>query len=320
VGDGRYDWRLLDANMAVARRYGLKFLIKVADRSFDGSNIMPGYFPSQYVLWTYGNGNAGYVSKRWDPYVYNRMIRLYRAIANRYAAETAFGGIATTETAVGSVPGSDYSLDAYRTALVQIATQTQSSMPRGKLFLYLNFLKGGDDVDMNKDARVDLLERIPHTVLVVGAPDITPDVAGMPGNTSSYRIHARKNLSLLPQFCHLQHVDQGLGGRNVKSNLYRQEFFDGVAAIRDREAKPWFNGTPAVFEFDDLRDPNGHRVNLHPSWVVGNLWQPNELFRFGRRNFDCDYVIWHYRDYPRWNEFGWDDVRPVILNNQYFYH
>lgn len=319
TGDGVYDWRLVDDNMEVARRYGLKFIVKISDRSFDGTNIMPRYFPSRYVLWTTGGGKTGFVSKRWDPYVYERMIRLYKRIAWRYASHAGFGGIATTETALGSFSSGDYTLNKYLTALTQIANQTQSALNGGKLFFYLNFLKGGDSSDMNRDARVRLLKNISHDKLVAGAPDITPDVRGMPGSVSSYRVHVRKNLPSAQQFCHLQHVDQGLAGINVKSNKYRKAYLDKVANVRERESQSWFSGEPSVFEFDDLRDPQGRKVDLHPSWVLGQLWKPAELFAFGERNFNCDYFFWHYREHADWDEFDWDDVEPVILNNPYFY-
>ena len=321
VGDGQYDWRALDDNMAVARRYGLKFLINIADRSFNGVNIMPDYFPSQYVLATSNSRSSGYTAKRWDPYVYNRIIRIYKAIAKRYASNPGFGGIATAETALGISSGEGgYTPTAYRYALTQIATQTQAAMSRGKLFLYLNFLKGGDNSDMNRDARVKLLRNVPHHALVVGGPDITPDVKGMPASATPYRIHVRKNMPSVSQFCHLQHRDQGIAGINTKKNYHRKAYLDKVATVRERESQKWFSGTPAVFEFDDLRDPQGNKVTLHPNWVIGDLWQPDEVFSYAKRNFDCDYILWHYRDRPKHGEFGWPDVRTVILNNKSFYN
>lgn len=318
VGDGRFDWRLMDDNVAVARRYGLKMIFKIADRSFDGTNIMPAYFPSKYVLPTTGGGKSGFTAKRWDPWVYNRTIRLYKAIARRYANDSGFGGIATTETATGNFSGGDYNVWKYRQALTQIVTQTQAAMPRGRLFFYLNFLRGGESSDMNKDMRIKLLQDVPHHSLVVGGPDVTPDVRGMVRSVTPYRIHARKKMSGLSQFCHLQHRDHGAGGINAKSNGQRLAYFDEVATIRQRERQPWFSGTPAVFEFDDLRDPSGNGVKLHPNGVLGKLWNPWELFSYGRRNFGCDYVFWHWREWSKWNEFSWPDVRPVVLNNQYF--
>ena len=319
VGDGVYDWRLLDANIAAARRYGLKFIVKVGDRSFDGANILPKYFPSQYVLWSSNHRLWGVVAKRWDPWVYNRLIRLHKAIANRYAGNPAFGGIATAETATGNFSGGDYSVSKYRNALTQVVTQTQAALKTGRLFFYLNFFRGGMNIDMNKDERVKLLSNVPHDALVVGGPDITPDVRGMPGSVTNYRIHARKTLPWVRQFCHLQHVDQGFQGINVKTNKYRQQYYDQVASVREWQSQTWFSGTPAAFEFDDLRTPNGNRVKLHPSWLVGELWRPWELLEYGVRNFDCDYVIWHYRTWGGPNEFGWDQVSWVIAHNQYFY-
>lgn len=318
VGDGKFNWTVLDQNVEVARQYGLKFIVGIHDRSFDGSNIMPTYFPSQYVLWVSNGGLSGYVAKRWEPYVYNRLIRLYKAIANRYANNPGFGGIATSETAIGTTNGG-YTIQKYRHALTQIATQTQAALTNGKFFFYLNFLNGGQNFDMNLDQRVALVRDLVPGNLVIGGPDITPDVAGMPGSASSYRIHVRKTMPKVEQFCHAQHVDHGQGGANVKSNKHRQSYFSNVERIRRNEQQYWFKGTPAVFQFDDLRDPNGNKVDLHPNWVLGDRWQLDELFEFGQRNFACDYMFWHYREHPKTGEFGWEDTRTVILNNPYFY-
>ncbi len=318
VADGKFDWSLMDTDMAVARRHGLEFIVQITDRSFNGSQVLPQYFPSEYVLKTSGNGHVGYTSKRWDPYVYTRLIRLYKAIARRYADDPAFGGIATTETATGNFSGGDYTLEKYESALIEIVNQTEAALTRGKLFFYLNFLQGGDNSDMNKDARVKLLAEVPHQKLVVGAPDITPDVRGMPRSVTAYRIYAHENMPDLPQFCHLQNVDQGQHRINVKSNQYRQEYDDEVARVRDREQQSWFHGKPAVFEFDDLRDAEGHRVKLHPQSELGKLWTPEELFAYGRRNFGCDYVFWHYREFPAPGEFTWSDIQKVIEAHQCF--
>lgn len=317
VGDGKFSWSVIDANMEVARRYGKKFIVAIADRTFDGSNPLPAYFPGKYALWTSGGGKSGIVSKRWDPWVYNRLIRLHKAIANRYSGSGNFGGIATSETALGNV-GGDYTVAKFRQALTQVINQTQPALKNGKLFLYMNFLKGGDSSDMRKDARVALLKGVPHGRLSIGGPDITPDSHGMPRSASAYRIHARKTMPGLSQFCHLQHVDQGFRGINVKSNKARLAYLAEVKKIRDREKQPWYNGPKAVFEFDDLRTSTGAPVQLHPQSALGKLWRPDELYQFARRNFNCAYVVWHYRERPPHNEFSWDDVRPVILNNQYF--
>lgn len=324
VGDNRFNWQLLDANMRVARRMGLKFIVHVATRSFDGSNPMPNYFPNQYSVWTNGGRNSGFVAKLWDPWVYNRLIRLNRAIINRYGSDNAFGGLATSETAVGNLSGGNYSLRGYREAWSQITSQTQSALRNagnGRLFWYLNFIQGGDDVDMRRDVRVNMLRNdVPHHALAIGAPDITPDQTGMPGSVNSYRIHTRRTMGDVEQFCHLQHVDQGLGGINRKSNRARHDFQAQVNRIRSRENQSWYNGPRAIFEFSQLNPSRNNPVQMHPDSAVGDLWHPRELFAFANRNFDCDYMFWHYREnvHNRYDQFWWEDIRPVILNNPNF--
>jgi hypothetical protein len=317
TGDGVYNWRLVDDNMQVAERYGLSFVVKILDRSFDDSNVMPAYFPGNFLVWSVGGGNAGFVAKRWEPYVYTRMIRLYRAIANRYRNNPRFGGIATTESALGDFDDPGYTVAKYQTALTEIATQTQDALSNARLFWYLNFIRGSNAKDLNKDVRVELVSSVPHALLAVGGPDITPDVQGMPGSVNSFRVHVRKTMPGVTQFCHAQHVDLGLGNRNTKSNKYRQSYLNQVATVRKNESQPGFNGAPAAFEFDDL-DPSAADAFLHPNWKVGETWQPNELFDFARRNFGCDYFFWNYRPPAGENssQFTWPDIRPIIVGNQ----
>lgn len=320
TADGVYNWQLLDDNMAAARHYGLAFIVKVLDRSFDGANILPSYFPADKMLWTTGGGsNAGYVAKRWDPYVYSRIIRLYTAIANRYRNDSAFGGIATTESALGSFNGNDYTVAKYETALRAIVTETQAALTNGKLFWYLNFIRGSTAADLNEDSRVDMATAVPRRVLAIGGPDITPDVKGMPGSVNSYRIHVRRLAPALEQFCHIQHIDLGRGGRNVKDNVNRQSYLDQIERVREAESAPGFSGTPAAFELDDLRTPAGAKVDLHPNWVLGNLWTPLELFEFADRNYGCDYFFWNYVDTGSANVFGWTDIRPIIVDTRTLY-
>ena len=317
-GDGRFDWQSLDDNMTVAERFGLRFIVKVQDKSFDGSNVLPAYFPGSQVLTATGGGKTGVLARRWDPYVYERAIRLYRAIGDRYGQRAGFGGIMTTETATGTFSGGGYSVAAYRNALTQIIERTQPALGNGVLFLALNFLPDDVSRDMNRDGRVSLVQNARADHLAIGGPDITPDASGMPGSNNSYRKHLRGTRPGLRQYCHLQHTDQGRGGRNKRSNANRNTFFDHVERVREREAGPYFSGTPATFVFDDLRDRAGNRVDRHPAADVGALWHPRDVFDFAMRNFDCDYGIWHYRENIHGNttEFWWPDIRPIIESRQ----
>jgi hypothetical protein len=291
----------------------------VATRSYDGTNIMPRYFPNQYTVWTQNGGASGFVAKLWDPWVHNRLIRLYKRIAWRYGSNLAFGGIGNSETALGNLSGGNYSYSKYRSALIKIATETQAALQRGRFFFYLNFLKGGVSADMRKDGRVQVVNNIPRYALVYGGPDITPDLQGMPGSMTSARIHLRKTRPGVQQFCHAQHRDLGKGGINRKANKHRWNYLDKVQRVRNQETQQWFSGQKAIFRFDNVRNAAGQ--NVHPDWQLGALWEPWEVFRFANGNFDCDYFLWNYREnvFNKSTEYWWPDVQEVIRNNQYFY-
>jgi len=199
---------------------------------------------------------------------------------------------------VGTIDsGHGYSLDAYVNALIQILTRSEVALRRHALLYYQNFLPDGNRLDMSKDARVSLLRNVPHAALLVGAPDLTPDVRGVVRSLSPYRIHVRKRLPSAGQFCHLQHVDQGHHGLNVKDNRHRQEYLAELQRL-----------AAGSYEVDD--------VGLHPEAQLGTLWPLQELLDFGRRNFGCGRVLWHYRDGSWWEGAVWQDVQQVILQNQ----
>ncbi|MEQ8205130.1 MAG: hypothetical protein RIA65_03060, partial [Woeseia sp.] len=167
--------------------------------------------------------------------------------------------------------------------------------------------------------RVEMATSEPRGALVIGGPDVTPDVKGMPSSVNSYRVRVRNQVPGLDQFCHLQHVDLGLGGKNVKSNIQRQNFLNQIIRVRAAEALPSFRGTPASLVKDDLRNPAGVRVDLHPNWVVGNHWTPLELFEFADRNYQCDYFFWNYVDNAGSERYGWPEIRPVVLDTRSVY-
>ena len=321
TSDNRFNWILLDANMRVARRLNKKFIVKITTRSFNDSNPVPSYFPSSQSVWNGG----GFTAKLWDKWTYNRLIRLHEKIIDRYGSDSAFGGIATSETSVGNVSSGNYSLSSYRNALTEMANRTQSALREagnGRFFWYLNFVRGGDSANLRQDVRVNLLKNdVEHDALAIGGPDITPDAGGMPGSVNGYRIHTRKTMSDVDQFCHLQHADQGQGGTNRKSNRSRRDYQEKVDRWRAREEQPWFDGPRAIFEFSELLLSRGSPVQLHPDSVLGQLWHPSEIFDFADRNFQCDYFFWNYREnvHNRQDEFWWEDIQPIIRNNEYFY-
>lgn len=318
--DGQFNFKLIEDNLAAARRYGLRMIVKVQDRSFDNRNIMPPYFAPKYVLRSSGMGRVGFVAKRYDPYVYTRLLRINKAIIARFGNDPGFGGLASTETALGadSMPG--YSLAAYQKALVHITNGTLAVLPdHAEYFFYLNFLPSGVNRDMNLDSRSKLLDQLNRGRMVVGGPDITPDIKGMPGSLTSARLHMRRTEPELGQFCHMQHVDHGLGGRNKKSNKVRQPYLNWVNQITSSGFR---SRSGAAVYLDDLRNRSGQRINLHPQSELGKLWSLPELFAFGQRNFKCDWMFWHYRENLRNrvnDQSYWPDSQRVILNNQYFY-
>jgi hypothetical protein len=153
----RYDFSLIEEDLAFLERNGKKLFIQVQDVSFDTSIINA---PAYLLTDEYGRGIApqfitdesenilrqdGFVARRWDPLVAERFGKLLAALGE--SLDGLIEGITLPETAVGFgdtgklyPPG--FTPEIYRDAILVQMRQAGAAFPKSTVIQYANFMPG----------------------------------------------------------------------------------------------------------------------------------------------------------------------------------
>lgn len=194
---GRYELSRIDADLRLASALGLQFVAFIEDKSFTTEeHLLPDYLADYALPFTRG----GYVAKRWDPFVVERLGALLDAVGERFDAQPAFEGVALQESAMGFAPGialaQGYSPEAYRDALIAILSRARRALPTSQIFWYMNFLEG------RQQYLADIAEAIVPLRIAMGGPDVLPDNPALARLT--YPLYARF-ADRLTLFCSIQY-------------------------------------------------------------------------------------------------------------------
>jgi hypothetical protein len=164
----RYDFSQLRRDLDTVAKRGLQLVAVIEDKSFNGEWPTPAYLHG-YTL----RGKRGYTAKRWDPLVVERMGRLVAALGAEFDCHPNFEGIAFQETALSVedsvLHASGYTPEAYRDALLRQLRAATASLPRSRVFWYMNFLPG------QQEYIGEIAAQVAGTGVVMGGPDILPD-------------------------------------------------------------------------------------------------------------------------------------------------
>lgn len=166
---GRYVLTPIERDLAAADRAGLQLIAVIEDKSFDGELPTPAYLQSEHTL----RGKRGFTAVRWDPVVVEHMGRLVAKIGAAFDCHPNFEGIAFQETAL-SVDESElqengYTPEKYRDAIERLLRSAVRSLPRSRVFWYMNFLPG------KQEYLAEIAESVVGTGVVMGGPDVLPD-------------------------------------------------------------------------------------------------------------------------------------------------
>lgn len=182
---GVYDFSRIEADLALAADHGMRFVVMIEDKSFTMDvRRTPVYLHDGYTL-PYIDG--GWVAKRWDPWVQERLALLIRALGERFDAHPWFEGVAFQESAMGFTPQIQaeygYTPEKYRDAMIRMLIATRAHFPHSQVFWYMNFLEG-------KQAYLgDVAEAAAKHGIAMGGPDILPD--SWPLNFHTYPLYER---------------------------------------------------------------------------------------------------------------------------------
>lgn len=168
---GNYNFSVIARDLQIAQDHGMQLVIMIEDKSFSRAvRLMPPYLWNNHsVPYTHG----GWVSKRWDPYVVQRMAALTKALGARFDGHPNLEGVSFQESAMGFTPAIEkqygYTPEKYRDALIQQLTNTRQHFPTSQVFWYQNYLEG-------KQAYIgQVLNAVAPLKIAMGGPDVLPD-------------------------------------------------------------------------------------------------------------------------------------------------
>ena len=281
---GRYELAPIERDLAAAKRAGLQLVAVIEDKSFDGVMPTPADLQRDHTM----RGFRGFTAVRWDPVVRDRMDRLVAKLGAAFDCDPNFEGIAFQETALSVEPAEmqahGYTPEKYRDAIVAQLRSATQSLPRSRVFWYMNFLP------QKQQYLTEVADRVAGTGVVMGGPDILPDNQAL----------QKRTYPLYQMFSH------------------RMKMFGSMQNDSYRHARA---GTPEAAVSNAEKPPGAGRNATTPPAAArsDDYWSMEELFVYGRDRLHLDYVFWEYRGQRRPTDVrDWTEAREVIARHPDF--
>ncbi len=184
-GKDKYDFSIIREDLAFLTAHGKKLWLQFEDASFNPNRVnVPKYLLNDAVY----NGGAnqqindrkgdddhpvldGWMARRWDPAVQERMYKLFAALGKEFDGRIA--GINAEETSVGfgttgKLFPKGFTADTYASAIIANMKALKRAFPKSIAMVYANFMPGGRPY----------LERVYQAAresnVAVGGPDLLP--------------------------------------------------------------------------------------------------------------------------------------------------
>lgn len=268
---GEYDFSRIETALAAAANLKKHLIVFFVDKSFQaGKRNTPEYLWEEYTIPSgrSRNGERGFISKRYDDYVVERILALMGAMAKKFDDHPWFEGVSFQESAIGltkeNMEKYGYTPEKYRDALIDILIGMKQRFKSSQVFWYMNFLEGGRAYISDVAAAI-----APHKILM-GGPDILPDSKVL--NKMAYPFYEEFKDELL-LFCSVQydsyrhqHADENaettywtleeiyLWGRE---NLYIDYCFWNVPGKPMAEgAYDWDDAKPVILKYQTIENLN----------------------------------------------------------------
>jgi hypothetical protein len=168
--EGNYQFLAIARDLEALAASGSQLVVLIEDKSFDDALPTPAYLHKKYTL---RNRNGGYTALRWDPYVVDRLTLLVARLGAQFDCHPNFEGVAFQESSLSLddnvLDGNGYTPEKYRDALIRLLRSAAESMPRSRVFWYMNFLP------RNQDYIAEIASTLVGTGVVMGGPDVLPD-------------------------------------------------------------------------------------------------------------------------------------------------
>lgn len=283
----QYQFAGIARDLEAARKAGVQLVALIEDKSFNGEQPTPGYLQAKTVQ----NHNRGYTALRWDPLVGERLRQLVAKLGAQFDCDPNFEGVGFQETSPSldehALDAAGYTPEKYRDALIGLLRSSAASLPRSRVFWYMNFLPG------NQRYIGEIADAVVGSGVVMGGPDVLPDNRALEKRVYPFYEEYRGKLKL---FCSMQH------------NSFRHRHGDtGGGGGGHGGGHRRYGGGSAVDDEDVVGGGSG------------GYWSMEELFDFARDKLHVDYLFWDYhtqRKPP--DSHDWNDARAVIERNPSF--
>jgi hypothetical protein len=184
-GKDQYEFSIIREDLQFLQSHGKKLWVQFQDVSFNPNRInVPKYLlndpkynggVNEQISDRKGNDDdpvrEGWVARRWDPAVQDRMYKLFAALAKEFDGRIA--GINTEETSIGfgttgKLFPKGFTPEAYRDATIANIKELKGAFPKSITMVYANFMPGGRPhlEAVYKAAR--------ESNIAVGGPDVLP--------------------------------------------------------------------------------------------------------------------------------------------------
>jgi hypothetical protein len=265
----QYDFAAIARDLGNVARANLQLVVMIEDKSFQSDSPLPAYLQEQYSV----QGKRGYMAKRWDPYVAERLSRLVQALGRQFDCNPNLEGIAFQETALGldtaQLERYGYTPEKYRDALVKMLRNASDSLPSSRVFWYMNFLPG------KQEYIADIARDVAGTGVVMGGPDILPDNQALERRVYPFYEEFRGRMKLFG---------------SMQNDSYRHPHGGGKVKGKSHGA--------AV-----------QNVAVGPE----GYWSMEDLYAFARDRLHLNYIFWEYRTARQPpDSHDWSDAREVI--------
>lgn len=198
----QYDFSAIREDIELLKKHGKRLFIQLQDVSFSVKiNNTPKYIMEDKRY--HGGANkqynfkddketkytvAGWVTRRWDPAVQERLHKLYAALGKEFDGQIE--GINTAETAVdfgkGPLHPPGFNFRRYKEATIQNAGALKSAFPRTIVMIYANFMPGGFLPYMDSVYMKEVYQYAWDHNIGVGGPDLFPYKRGQMANSYGF--------------------------------------------------------------------------------------------------------------------------------------
>jgi hypothetical protein len=184
-GKDQYEFSLIREDLQLLQSHGKKLWVQLQEVSFNPNRInVPKYLLNdpkynggvdQQISDRKGDDDhpvrEGWVARRWDPAVQERMYKLFAALAKEFDGRIA--GINTDETSIGfgatgKLFPKGFTPEAYRDATIANMKELKRAFSRSIAMVYANFMPGGR-------THLEAVYRAAReSNIAVGGPDLLP--------------------------------------------------------------------------------------------------------------------------------------------------